>query len=115
MIGVIELPPAADAVACGPVWVSPDEMCEVRLKGKPVKMSLTHQKMLAILLRAQGRVVARKDLYEQATSRRAGVRSRSVDVQIFRIRRALGTYGEYLLSVPGRGYRIDVVGLSKAR
>jgi DNA-binding response OmpR family regulator len=90
-------------------------MCEVRVRGRPVRMSLTHLRMLATLLRAEGRVVPREDLYEQATRKRARIRSRTVDVQIFHIRRALGPYSSYLISVPGRGYRVDVLGLSKAR
>jgi two-component system OmpR family response regulator len=109
------LPRAKDAVECGPLWISPGEMCELRIRGRPVAMSITHLRMLAYLIHEHGRVVPRTELYEQATDKRAGPRSRTVDVQVYRIRRALGGLGKYLISVPGRGYRVDVFGLSQAR
>lgn len=114
-MGTDLLPAASDAVVCGPVWISPEEMCEVRVRARPVPMSVTHLRMLAHLIAAQGRVVPREELYGNAAERRAGPRSRTVDVQIYRIRRALGPLGRFLISVPGRGYRIDVLGLSQAR
>lgn len=109
-------PPAvADAVTCGPVWVSPGEMCEARVRDRPVRMSVPNQRMLALLLRAGGRVVSRDELYMQARGKRLPRHSRAVDVHIFRIRRALGAHGRYLITVPGLGYRIDVRGLARAR
>lgn len=106
---------ASDAVACGPVWVSPGEMCEARVRDRPVRLSVPNQRMLAFLIRSQGRVVSRDELYRQAGGKRLPRHSRAVDVHIFRIRRALGAFGRFLLSVPGRGYRMDVRGLERAR
>lgn len=97
------------------MWISPEEMCELRIRGKRVSMSLTHLRMLAHLIRAEGKVVQRAELYRHATDHRAGPESRTVDVQIHRIRRALGVLGRYVISVPGRGYRMDVLGLSQVR
>ena len=34
------VPVAGDAVSCGPVWVSPSELCEVRLRGERIRMSV---------------------------------------------------------------------------
>lgn len=104
-----------DAVACGPVWVSSEEMCEVRVRGRPVPMSLPRQRILARLLVANGRIVTRDELYELASQEPLPAGSRAVDVQVARIRRSLGGLGRHLMAVPGRGYRIDVVGLSRAR
>lgn len=109
------VPSATDAVRCGPVWISPYEMCEIRVRGRPVAMSVTHMRMLAHLINAEGRIVAREELYTHAVEREVAPRSRTVDVQIHRIRRALGGLGRYLISVPNRGYRVDVLGLSQLR
>ena len=107
------LPAAEDAVVCGPVWISPLQMCELRIKGRRVRTSVTLLHMLAFLIKADGRVVPREEL-DGGSAKRASS-SRRVDVQIFRIRRVLGPYGKFLISVPGHGYRVDVFGLSQAR
>ncbi len=109
------VPQAADAVECGPVWVSPTEMCEVRIRGRPVTMSLTNLRMLAYLIRAQGKVIPRDELYRKTIDHPIAVASRSVDVRILQLRRSLGPLGRFLLTVPKRGYRIDTHGLAQAR
>jgi DNA-binding response OmpR family regulator len=107
------LPPnAGDAVSCGPLWVSPNEMCEVRVGGHRVPMSVRHVSMLAVLLAAEGRVVSQEDLYARSGGGRLPERSRTVAVHVARIRSALGALGRYLIAVPQRGYRIDVTGLA---
>ncbi|MGH2830284.1 MAG: winged helix-turn-helix domain-containing protein [Actinomycetota bacterium] len=111
-----DLPQASDAVSCGPVWVSPNEYCEVRVRGRPVRLSVGSIRVLACLLRVQGRIMTRDELWHEATGRRGMLSaSRAVDVRILRIRRALGSLGRYLLTVPTRGYRIDAAGLARAR
>jgi DNA-binding response OmpR family regulator len=109
------VPAATDAVVCGPVWLSPDEMCELRLRGKPVRLPVSSLYVLAYLIRAEGRIVSREDLQRETPGRRIAGGLRAVDIRIFRIRRALGSLARYLVAVPGRGYRIDVVGLARAR
>ena len=111
----MELPAATDAVVCGPVWISPEEMCEMRLRGRPVKISPKSMRALAYLIRAEGRVVGRDELMQHTSGTTRGASSRAMDVRVLRIRRALGTCGQFLIAVPGRGYRIDVLGLSRAK
>jgi DNA-binding response OmpR family regulator len=111
----MSLPVAADAVVCGPLWVSPGEMCETRIRGQPVALSLPNQRILARLIMAAGRVVSRDELYGEVSSRPLERRSRAIDLHIWRIRRALGPLGRFLVTVPGRGYRVDVVGLAEAQ
>lgn len=102
----------SDAVACGPLWVSPELMCEVRVHGERVAMSQPRLRILACLLEAEGRVVARRELYERALKGRLRGGSRAIDLHIFHIRRALGPLGRFVVTVPRRGYRVDVIGLS---
>ncbi|MBI4728576.1 MAG: winged helix-turn-helix domain-containing protein [Acidobacteria bacterium] len=104
-----------DAVVCGPLWVSAGEMCEVRVRGRRVAMSVPRQRLLARLLRAQGRVVCREDLYRDLAGGPLPEGSRAVDVHVARIRRALGPLGRHVVAVRHVGYRIDVAALLRAR
>jgi two-component system phosphate regulon response regulator OmpR len=70
-------------------------------------------RMLASLMRAQGRVMSREDLYRAATGRSLQRGSRAVELQILRLRRALGPLGRHLVTVPGAGYRLTVAGLAR--
>jgi DNA-binding response OmpR family regulator len=107
------VPTAGDAINCGPLWVSPTELCEVRLRGEPIRMSVAAMRLLAKLLEAGGRVVSRDELVDPAERDRLRPRGRAVDVRVFRLRKALGPIGSYIVSVPGLGYRVDVFGLSR--
>jgi DNA-binding response OmpR family regulator len=107
-------PAAADALACGPLWMSPAEMCEVRVRGRPVRLSLVRLRMLAALLRAGGRVLSRPDLYREVCGETLPDGSRAIDVHIARIRKVLGPLGRMIVTVPGMGYRLDIVALSKS-
>ncbi len=97
---------------CGPLWVSPAEMCEGRVHGVPIGLPASSLVALSLLIRAGGRVVSREDIQEAATGRRSKGASRAADIRIMRIRRALGVLGRYVIAVPGRGYRLDVVSLT---
>jgi DNA-binding response OmpR family regulator len=88
-------------------------MCEVRIRGAAVPMSLPRLQMLAHLIRAGGRVVPREELYRYRGTGLLPPRSRAIDVHMVRIRQALGDLGRFIVAVPRRGYRIDVFGLSQ--
>jgi len=108
-------PSAPDAVECGPVWLSPHAMCELRVRGQRVPMSETQLRMLASLIRAQGQIISREELLGADTSGDYATPSRSVDIHVHRIRLALGPLGRHIIAVRGRGYRIDTRGLARAR
>lgn len=111
-----DAPPApSDALACGPLWVSPGEMCEARVRGRRVALSVVRLRVLAALLRAGGRVLTRAQLYREACREPMPARSRAIDVHIVRIRKVLGPLGRFILTVPGIGYRVDMEGLGRAR
>jgi DNA-binding response OmpR family regulator len=107
------LPPADDEIECGPIWLSPHDMCELRVHGNRVPMSETQLKMLASLIRAAGRIISREELVGRGSE--LGSSQRSVDIQISRIRLALGPLGRHIIAVRRRGYRIDVRALSQSR
>ena len=103
-----------DALECGPVWLSPHEMCELRVRGNRVQMSESQLVILAALIRAQGRILTRDELSGGPGSR-TNASTRAIDIQVSRIRIALGQLGRHVIAVRGRGYRIDVRGLASAR
>ena len=104
---------SGDVVECGPVWLSPHEMCELRVRGHRVPMSETQLGLLAALISAGGRIISREELL--GSDARNGGSSRAVDIHISRIRIALGPLGRHIIAVRGRGYRVDVRALSTAR
>jgi DNA-binding response OmpR family regulator len=89
-------------------------MCEVRIGGRPVAMSLCHLRMLACLLEARGRVVSRAELYRSSVTGDLPEGSRRVDVHVTRIRQSLGALGHHLVAVRRRGYRLDTTGLARS-
>jgi DNA-binding response OmpR family regulator len=104
---------AADALSCGPLWISPNEMCEVRVAGHPVAMPLSHLRMLSCLLEARGRVISREELYRVSGADPLPKGSRRVDVHVARMRQSLGALGHFLVAVRRRGYRLDIAGLTR--
>jgi len=89
-------------------------MCELRVDGKPVPVSLGQIRILARLLEAEGRVVARSELYQALGGGVLNTNSRAIDIHIARIRHALGELGRFVIAVRGRGYRINIAGLAEA-
>ena len=110
---VPELPEAPDAVRCGPVWLSPGHLCEIRVNGEPLSMTISKIQMVACLLAADGAVVSREDLYRAAHGDNLPKRSRAVDVEVCRVRQQLGSLGRFIITVRDRGYRMDVFGLRR--
>jgi len=109
-----DLPEAPDAVRCGPLWLSPGHLCEIRVDGEPLSMTISKIQMVACLLAADGAVVSREDLYRSAHGDALPKRSRAVDVEVCRVRQILGELGKYIITVRDRGYRIDVFGLRRS-
>lgn len=108
-----EVPAAEDAVACGPLWLSPRERCEARVDGRRAAISPQEVIMLGCLVEADGRILSRQDLYRAAMGHALPARSRAVDVHIHRIRKALGPVGRFIIGVPTRGYRLETFELGR--
>lgn len=70
--------------------------------------------MLAALVGARGRLLSREALYHAATDRPLPMGSRAVDMDLWRIRRALGSLGRFLRSVRKVGYALDVPALERS-
>lgn len=77
--------------------------------GKPVHLGPTEFRLLRVLLERPGRVFSREQLLDRAWGRDVYVESRTVDVHIRRLRKALNDEGDrdLIRTVRGAGYAID--------
>ena len=82
-------PVTDDIVTIGPVVVNFSTRTVTR-DGAPLRLSSREFALLAALVRSRGRPLSRAQLIERALGRDAEVTDRAVDVQIARLRRALG-------------------------
>lgn len=81
------------------------ERHEVRVKDRPVELTLTEFKVLHFLARRPGRVFTRYQIVDGTKGDDYIVTDRAVDVQIVGLRRKLGDCGEYIETVRGVGYK----------
>ncbi|WP_170367114.1 phosphate regulon transcriptional regulator PhoB [Ruegeria arenilitoris] len=77
--------------------------------GKPLRMGPTEFRLLCTFMEKPGRVFSRDQLLDRAWGRDVYVDSRTVDVHIGRLRKALTAFGgaDPLRTVRGAGYALD--------
>jgi two-component system phosphate regulon response regulator PhoB len=82
-------------------WVTRD--------GTPVKLGPTEYRLLKVFLEKPGRVYSREQLLDKVWGRDIYVESRTVDVHIRRLRKALNTTGggDLIRTVRAAGYSLD--------
>jgi DNA-binding response OmpR family regulator len=80
----------------------------VELDGKPLKMPRKEYDLLSCLLRHIGDLITRETLLTKVWGYGDGVRTRTLDVHIRRLRKDLEPYGKmYIETVFGVGYRFQ--------
>jgi len=84
--------------------IRPDRF-EVSVADKPVRLSGTEFRMLALLASKPGRVFTRAQIIKTVHGDNCAVTDRSVDVHIFWLRQKLGARGRMIEAVRGVGYR----------
>jgi two-component system phosphate regulon response regulator PhoB len=77
----------------------------VLAKGDPIDLTYTEFQLLLLLARRPGWVFTRSQIVDLIRGSDYPVTDRSVDVQIVGLRKKLGTYGKYVETVRGVGYR----------
>ena len=82
---------------------------ELRWRDTPVPLTARELAILETLLRAEGGIVSREDLMEQAWGEREEPMSNTIDVLVSRLRRRLEAVGATLNihAVRGLGYRLE--------
>lgn len=78
---------------------------EVSVDGRPVDLTVSEFKLLALLAREPGRNFSRDELLQHVWQREAGATSRTVDTHMCRLRDKLGAAAYHLQTVRGLGYR----------
>lgn len=89
----------------GPISVDED-IHEASVDGVTLKLTLTEFRILACLVRAQGRVMSRADLIVNAIGPGITVTERTIDVHVASIRKKITPYGDSIITVRGVGYRL---------
>ncbi len=77
----------------------------VMAKGDPIGLTYTEFQLLLLLAKRPGWVFTRSQIVDLIRGNDYPVTDRSVDVQIVGLRKKLGTYGKYIETVRGVGYR----------
>lgn len=101
---------ASEVVRAGPLSIDLSAMTVSR-DGLALKLTSREFALLAILARGGGRPLSRAQLVERAFGRDSEVNDRAVDVQIVRLRKAIGDSGdspELIKTVWGVGYVLAV-------
>jgi len=78
---------------------------EVLVKDKPVELTFTEFNILRTLARRPGLVFTRYQIVDTLHGGDYLVTERAIDVQIVSLRKKLGSYGKYIETVRGVGYR----------
>ena len=75
------------------------------LDGQPLPFTTTEFKLLRHLVARKGRVFTRSELLDAVRGADAIAVDRTIDVHVAAVRRKLGEYGVYLVTVRGVGYK----------
>lgn len=72
--------------------------------GEPLNLTKTELNLLILLLKQRGQVFSRQQLLDEVWPKDVVVTERTVDVNITRLRKKLGHYGQYIITRQGYGY-----------
>jgi two-component system, OmpR family, response regulator CpxR len=98
--------PSASKLMVGDVELNPSTL-EVLCDKEPVDLTAVEFKLLEVLLRSAGVVIAREDLTKEVLGRELTAYDRSIDVHVSKLRKKLGPAGngmERIRSVRNAGY-----------
>jgi phosphate regulon transcriptional regulator PhoB len=80
---------------------------EVHVKGRPVDLTATEFRLLALLMERRGRVQGRDSLLNDVWGYESVIDTRTVDTHVRRLREKLGPLASYIETIRGVGYRIS--------
>jgi DNA-binding response OmpR family regulator len=80
---------------------------EVLVKSKPVELTATEFRLLALLMERRGRVQGRDSLLNDVWGYESVIDTRTVDTHVRRLREKLGPLAAYIETIRGVGYRIN--------
>ena len=74
------------------------------IDGEPISLTKTEMELLRLLLEHRGQVFSRQQLLDTVWPKDVIVTERTVDVNITRLRKKLGAYGQHIATRQGYGY-----------
>ena len=77
---------------------------KVTIDGEETSLTKKEFEILLLLLQNQGRVFSREDILAKVWSDEVYVLDRTIDVNITRLRKKIGSYGKYIVTRLGYGY-----------
>jgi two-component system phosphate regulon response regulator PhoB len=80
---------------------------EVLVKNRPVDLTATEFRLLALLMERRGRVQGRDSLLNDVWGYESVIDTRTVDTHVRRLREKLGPLATYIETIRGVGYRIS--------
>jgi DNA-binding response OmpR family regulator len=93
-----------------PSLVTVDEFCidkgnfEIALNGRPLRLTTTEFKLLALLVERRGRTLSRETLLQDVWGYENAIDTRTVDTHVRRLREKLGPVANRIVTVRGEGY-----------
>ena len=93
-----------------PSLVTVDEFCidkgnfEIALNGRPLRLTTTEFKLLALLVERRGRTLSRDTLLQDVWGYENAIDTRTVDTHVRRLREKLGPVANRIVTVRGEGY-----------
>jgi two-component system, OmpR family, alkaline phosphatase synthesis response regulator PhoP len=96
------------ATASGPISLD-EKRKRLIVDNEPVNLTKKEYEIISLLIRNPGKLYSRDDLLDIIWTRDVIVTSRTVDVNIARIRSKMGKYGENLKNKTGYGYYFETI------
>jgi len=96
---------ADESLKAGPISIDPARH-QVRVNGKPVRLTSLEFKLLRTLMQRRGRVQDRDRLLNEVWGYESVIDTRTVDTHVRRLREKLGKAGDVIETVRGFGYRL---------
>jgi two-component system phosphate regulon response regulator PhoB len=95
-----------DVLKCGPITIDLRKH-QARIAENIIELTLSEFKLLSFLIKKKGRVFTRDQLLDAVLGPDVFVTARNIDVHVAALRKKLGKYGSYIVTVRGVGYRFE--------
>ena len=95
-----------DTIDAGPITIDLRKH-EARIDRNPIELTLSEFKLLSFLIKKKGRVFTRDQLLDAVVGPDVFVTARNIDVHVAALRKKLGRFGGYIVTVRGVGYRFE--------
>ena len=96
----------ADGISYQTLQLNRRKKCCI-IDGKEIELTKKEFEILALFLKHQGTILSRADILNQVWSNDVTVLDRTIDVNITRLRKKIGCYGNHIITRLGYGYGFE--------